>query len=159
MTFQEVSNVLTKEQVIDKLKKVKHFLEEENKKNSLKELDDDTIKKIYNSNLQIINKELGLNLKYEEDDVLLLLNVKNGVPSKNVLSFSRSYDSIEAMDMLKEIYEENKAVSRISFGCGLSLVGNFVSTLGLSACATGVGCPVAIAAKAISLACVAEACL
>lgn len=72
----------------------------------------------------------------------------------------------ETNEVLKKLYnnpdvytQSTTARSGISCGCALSLAGNFVATLGLSACATGVGCPLAIAGKVLAMASVADSCL
>lgn len=117
-----------------------------------------------------------MNLEYNEDEFNKMLSVIDG-DLTSVFNFNvdkikefketlyitdnkRNYD--ESVNILSEIFSKNNSInnqsSRMSWGCGLAIASNFGSTLGLTACITGVGCPLAIAMKVLALVALAEAC-
>lgn len=140
------------------------------------------IKQVYIENLNIINVETGLNLTYDEREFNAMMSmvdqssINNGflIPNETVNQNLELIDQNggqtifnESQGILSTIYGVNtdsfNAVAkvnraRISWGCGIALASNFVATLGLGACVTGVGCPIAIAGKALALAGVATSC-
>lgn len=145
-------------------------------------LDEQNIKQKYKENLALINKETGLNLKYDEGEfkaMILSLEsdyINNGFTISDLTYQNNLYKieqngSIELYqntnDILNKIYYNSNTNNygdivtnrKITRGCAIALAGNFVATLGLSGCVTGVGCPVAIAGKVLAMASVADSCL
>lgn len=158
---------LSKEIAVTKLQKIKAHFQETNQ-TPLNELDENSIREIYRSNLEYMNKEMGLNLEYNETDVSLLFDLKNNTYKdvKKSIALSVNDDYIKSIELINEVYSPpfyastNKSISKppsnFDWRCGVALAGNFVATLGLIGCVTGVGCPLAIASKAIALAGVAS---
>lgn len=121
----------------------------------------ENISYFYKNNLDLLNKNLSLNLKFSADDLYLLEN-------KNIFTVTYQEEIINRLKLegkygvyieALEILEDLKKNHSIDWGCGLALASNFVASLSLTACVTGVGCPVAIAGKALAMAGVAASCL
>ncbi|MBT0574307.1 hypothetical protein OKE68_11565 [Riemerella anatipestifer] len=189
------SDIIIKEEKlgIDNIKVIEGLRSSKNKMTSLKftrgftVLSDDKnstnislkdIENKYRENLEIINNETGLDLKYNEEEFKIMLSSLKGDFLKDGFVISgETYDKnlseirkngseelfYETNQILRKVYSNNSEFVEygrgITRGCALALAGNFLSTLGLSACATGVGCPVAIAAKVVAMASVADACM
>lgn len=118
----------------------------------------------YIENLKYLNNRLNTNLNFSEKEIELIQNIKK---DNSILSFENHQKNIEkikkdgnyeiyleAEKIIKEVYgNKGKNIqARLSWSCGLAITGNFIATLSLGACVTGVGCPLAIAGKAVALA-------
>lgn len=179
LTFFACSENDTQSEV-NQSKVIAGFIEAKSKMNQVSNksslVDIEQIKNKYRSNLEIINNETGLNLKYDEQEFNSMLSsldessVNNGflISNENFyqnlekMNQNGSYETFnESQEILNTVYDVNNSMyltRGFSWGCGIALASNFVATLGLSACATGVGCPLAIAGKALALAGVVASC-
>lgn len=157
------------QEIIDGLRNsVLYFRDKHENDETYKEL---SLEEKYMTNLEQINLNLGLGLNYDTDEFhAVLSNLNDNFLENGFLLTEQEYQSqlniiienghyelfLEVQDILNQVYEVDN--QRMSWGCGFALAGNFVATLGLTACVTGVACPLAIAAKALSLAGVATSC-
>lgn len=163
---ENVDNNLTEKQVIDELNLlVHHFKNESQKVTPSNQID------LYKQHLDLINKKLNLNLKYDENDVKLIQYFSEKEESKS-MKVAALYSNQEQNTIIEQLKESPNYVlyldamqiiesiepMRISWGCRLSLAGNFVATLSLGGCVTGFGYPLAIAGKAIAMASIAASC-
>ncbi len=138
-----------------------------------------SIEEEYKENLKYINNQTGLDLKFDEEE---FKKVISSLKDNETGEFDLSYDSylknieaikengdyelfLETKKIVEEVYSQNttdmgnaKISSRISFSCGLAIAGDVAATIGLAACGTGVGCPLAIASKIIAYASVIDSC-
>lgn len=157
--------VLTQEQQIQELSDLANYFKNQGNKVTLYNQVD-----LYKQNLGLINKKLNLDLKFDENDIKLIEQFSERKTSKNIkLSAFYQNQENEVIDKLKEspnyeLYLEAMKIiedvegRQLSWGCGIALASNFVASLSLVGCATGVGCPLAIAGKALALAGVAASC-
>ena len=117
----------------------------------------------YIENLKYLNDRLNTNLNFSEKEIKLIQNIKK---DNSILSFENQKKNIEkikkdgnyeiyleAEKIIKEVYgNENKNIqARLSWSCAFAIAGNIGATIGLTACITGVGCPLAIAMKVVAL--------
>lgn len=169
---------VTKENKLNKVEKLKKVKKKMKKIDfSSNEIKIEDIKDKYKENLNLINKEVGLDLKYDEGEFKTMISsldseylskgfiIPKETYNKNLLNIDKNSSKPlfnEANAVLSSIYKDDILISEqkkgISRACALALAGNFLSTLGLSACITGAGCPVAIAAKVLALASVVDSC-
>lgn len=172
----DTKNEINQSEVIAGLIEAKSKMNQVTDKSNLTDIEQ--IKNKYRSNLEIINNKTGLNLTYDEQEFNSMLStldessLSNGFLISNdnfyqnleEMNQNGSYDIFnESQEILNTVYDINNGTylkkRGLSWGCGIALASNFVATLGLSACATGVGCPLAIAGKALALAGVATSCI
>jgi len=144
-------------------------------------IDNNSILENYRRNLDVINKHTGLALDYDEEEIKLVVKDLNGDFVER--GFYTTYEQnkiyidkikaegnyklfVEVCSILNDVngwsdesIDIDDDIQSLSWGCGWALAGNFVATLSLTACATGVGCPLAIAGKVIAMAGVASSCM
>lgn len=164
--------------IIEGLKSAKTQFEQIAKDQAVNSRQKISVEDAYRSNLKIVNQSTGLNLQFDEQELRALEanltgnSLENGFALSNA-AYQNNINNIrqngslavylEAQEILAEVYGievDNPAYTTygIGWGCGIALASNFVATLGLGACVTGVGCPLAIAGKALALAGVATSC-
>lgn len=182
------AGVVTEENIVSNAKAIDGLIRAKSKMKSLSfhrdsstnksAVDIEIVREKYRSNLDLINKETGLNLIYNDNEFQAMLaslegnyinngfTISNEKYNENLIKIRKSNSEQmynETNDILKKVYNINQLNSKtgksITRGCALALAGNFVATIGLGACATGVGCPIAIAGKVLAMASVADSCL
>ncbi|QBQ41457.1 hypothetical protein E2P86_09935 [Sphingobacterium psychroaquaticum] len=134
------------------------------------------IKEQYKLNLEYLKSRTGVDLEYNDDEFDNMLSIFQGdltsdfkINEEKVKKYKDElyksgkkevYDkSLKILNIVYANDPSNSIISpRISWGCGLAIASNVGATLGLTACVTGVGCPLAVAMKALALVAVVEAC-
>lgn len=132
------------------------------------------IKEVYKSNLAYISSKTGIQLEFNEDEFNVLVSILENVEigqNSTVYDVSMSYDNylksieeiklngsyelfMETQEIINEVYsvDDSSGLRASIWGCGVAIAANYYSTIGLSACLTGIGCPAAVTAKLLSLA-------
>jgi hypothetical protein len=165
---------LSKNEIIDGFKRSFNQFEKARLAKTSNKYEDDIVSG-YKKNLEIINSNTSLELNFNVDEINAISSTLNNdflefgyylsddEIEEKILKIKEdgNYELfLEVQDILNEVYFNKDGFQQkaISWGCGLALASNFVATVGLTACVTGVGCPLAVAGKVLAVAGVAASC-